>query len=295
MLQSEQNWIGSDTSYAQKKMSGSHSTLSISNPHQYSSGGIGGPPLTKKPRQASSSNKMQGTQGSSQSITPAITTAGTDQVNSAVYIYLQKRNYGAGYSDTFKRLNVPPSTTQSVHQMALRQVLENESSSNDCIQFSTCGITESRVVELQYSKFKVWISESPDHYKPELAQLLYPMFTHLYLELVTSGKKTDAQKFYKKHQTTFMGNVEFAQFIRLLSPISTPEDLHRDDVVSAYHRSRYSVTLSNKTFQYLRKYLESSHQQSSQVEHPIITRYMHKVFRGKQRSPRPFTQHTYVS
>ena len=29
--------------------------------------------------------------------------------------------------------------------------------------------------------FKFWISESEDHYKPELAQLLYPLFTHLYI------------------------------------------------------------------------------------------------------------------
>jgi hypothetical protein len=30
----------------------------------------------------------------------------------------------------------------------------------------------------------VWISESADHYKPELAQLLYPLFTHLYIRLL---------------------------------------------------------------------------------------------------------------
>jgi WD40 associated region in TFIID subunit, NTD2 domain len=31
---------------------------------------------------------------------------------------------------------------------------------------------------------KLWISESADHYKPELAQLLYPLFTHLYIRLL---------------------------------------------------------------------------------------------------------------
>ncbi len=48
--------------------------------------------------------------------------------------------------------------------------------------------------------FQFWISESPDAFKPELAQLLYPMFTHLYLELVCAGQRQMAQKFHKRHQ-----------------------------------------------------------------------------------------------
>ena len=32
--------------------------------------------------------------------------------------------------------------------------------------------------------FKFWISESEDHFKPELAQLLYPLFTHLYIRFI---------------------------------------------------------------------------------------------------------------
>jgi hypothetical protein len=107
----------------------------------------------------------------------------------------------------FKR---KPTSTHSLKEMALRQVVEIETSLNDCFQFSTDGCTDPRLIEQQYTTFKLLISESPDHYKPELAQLLYPIFTHLYLELVNSGKKADAQKSHKKHQTTFLGNTEFA-------------------------------------------------------------------------------------
>ena len=153
--------------------------------------------------------------------------------------------------------------------MALRQLVENEIASNDCFQFSTDGCTDPRLVEQQYAKFKLLISESPDCYKPELAQLLYPIFTHLYLELVYSGKKSEAQKFHKKHQSTFLGNAEFAQFIRRLAPITTTEEMYRDDVVSEYYNSRYSVTLSNKTFYYLMKYLRSQYH-SNQNETSII-------------------------
>ena len=95
------------------------------------------------------------------------------------------------------------------------------------------------------------------------------MFTHLYLKLVTYGNKSDAQKFHKKHHKTFLGNVEFAQFIQRLNKVTTTEELYRDDVVLAYYNSRYSVTLSSKTFKYLMNYLQSQHH-STQNGNAII-------------------------
>ena len=44
-----------------------------------------------------------------------------------------------------------------------------------------CHHPDHSAAESQYTAFKFWISESEDHYKPELAQLLYPLFTHLYI------------------------------------------------------------------------------------------------------------------
>ena len=143
-----------------------------------------------------------------------------------------------------------------MQEYALRLVLGNESSGGDAVGF-TCVSAEAGPIDQQYSKFKIWISESPDHFKPELAQLLYPMFTHLYLELVSSGQKIVAQKFHKRHNGTFQGNVEFSSFIRLLSTTITPEAVSTDPSVSAFRASKYRVTLSPKTFHYLCRYLQS--------------------------------------
>ncbi len=82
--------------------------------------------------------------------------------------------------------------------------------------------------------FQLWISESHDSYKPELAQLLYPVFTHLYLEMVGSGHKLAATKFLKKHQSTFLGNPEFANFIRQLANVTLPDEIARDEIVNTY-------------------------------------------------------------
>ena len=160
--------------------------------------------------------------------------------------YLQRRQYTTTH----------PENTLTVQEYALRLVLGNESSGGDAVGF-TCVSAEAGPIDQQYSKFKIWISESPDHFKPELAQLLYPMFTHLYLELVSSGQKIVAQKFHKRHNGTFQGNVEFSSFIRLLSTTTTPEAVSTDPAVSAFRASKYRVTLSPKTFHYLCRYLQS--------------------------------------
>ena len=69
---------------------------------------------------------------------------------------------------------------------------------------------------------------------PELAQLLYPVFTHLYLQLVLKGNKSEAQQFHAKHHGTFVGNGEFARFVYLLTSILEPDDLTRSGPLTQF-------------------------------------------------------------
>lgn len=157
----------------------------------------------------------------------------------------------------------------SVSELALNQVLENASSSENSIHLA-CIDANGPQWEQQYSKFKLWISESSDSYKPELAQLLFPMFTHLYLELIVNGLIPLAQKFHKKHQSTFLGNAEFAAYIQQLQMVQTTEDIQSNLTVNAFMSCKYSVTLSNRTFHYLMHFLRS-------CAHPILIH----ILRGK--------------
>ena len=79
--------------------------------------------------------------------------------------------------------------------------------------------------------------------------MLYPVFTHLYLELVGSGHKQPAIKFLKKHQATFLGNLEFANLIRQLANVTLPEEIARDEVVSAYMVTFFGKTIKRTGFQ----------------------------------------------
>jgi len=206
-------------------------------------------------------------------------------LNEAILSYFQKRNY--------RRRQAAPSdmvigggaagaggvnSTFSLSQMALTQVLRNQASDNDVVTMSAQTLDSSASAspssssaETGYFRFKQWISESPERMKPELAQLLYPIFTHSYLELVLGGRKLEAHKFHKRHHLTFVGNAEFAQFIFLLTSISEPDDLGRDEVVSAFHAAKYSVSLSHKAFQHLQRFLQD-------CEEPML---IVQIFRSK--------------
>ena len=129
------------------------------------------------------------------------------------------------------------------------------------IHLSVHSIDHS-AAESQYTEFKFWISESEDHYKPELAQLLYPLFTHLYISLLlgcpASAPPTPAMRFHKRHLATFLGNPEFKQFIQQLAEVSTAEELEQNPSIASFRAAKYGVTLTERTYRYLVRYLETS-------------------------------------
>jgi len=175
----------------------------------------------------------------------------SEQITNIMNKYINKR-----------RLDVKRTKSVSVTEMASLSVLASATSTANLISFSATAIDHS-MAESQYTGFKFWISESEDHFKPELAQLLYPLFTHLYISLLVncstaSSSPSPALKFHKRHLATFLGNPEFKQFIQQLAEVSSPEELDQNPTISSFMASKYAVTLTEKTYKYLLRYLETS-------------------------------------
>ena len=73
-------------------------------------------------------------------------------------------------------------------------------------------------------------------------------------------------------QNTFLGNPSFASFIRVLNNILTSDDIQREESVTTFLSSKYSVTLSNRTFHYLMRYLQ---QQQSMGQPHVLLHVLH--------------------
>mgnify|MGYP001161566453 FL=1 len=171
------------SSPAAKKSRFSPATVQLPSQPLPPSAALGSPPGTSV-----SGPHISGVSNSSQS----------DQVQSAVMRYLQKRRYTPSMTEAFQRLQ--NTSVQTKAQFAMKELLRSEASSVASLALAAPPNVDPLLIEAQYARFKLWISESPDFYKPELAQLLYPIFTHLYLDLVLAGHKLVAQKFHKRHQ-----------------------------------------------------------------------------------------------
>lgn len=175
-----------------------------------------------------------------------------EQISSAMNKYINRR-----------RLDTKRARSVSVVEMASRSMLASATSTANLITFSSTTIDIS-LAENQYTGFKFWISESEDFYKPELAQLLYPLFTHLYLSLLINCASpvqqtpSPAHRFHKRHMATFLGNPEFKQFIQQLAEINSPEELDQNPAIASFRAAKYAVTLTERTYKYLVRYLESN-------------------------------------
>jgi len=171
----------------------------------------------------------------------------SEQISTVLSKYLSRRRLG----DSKRPRSV------SVAEMAALQVVSTATSTPNMVAFSTTAIDQA-AAEMQYTGFKFWISESEDHYKPELAQLLYPLFTHLYIRLLVHCAPTVAARFHKRHLATFLGNPEFKLFIQQLAEVSSPEEMDQSPTIASFRAAKYNITLTDKTYQYLLRYLETS-------------------------------------
>lgn len=52
--------------------------------------------------------------------------------------------------------------------------------------------------EEYYSGLKHFIERALDCHRAELSQLFYPLFVHMYLELVYNGHENEAKSFFEK-------------------------------------------------------------------------------------------------
>lgn len=88
----------------------------------------------------------------------------------------------------------------------------------------------------------------------ELQKLLYPIFCHLYLEMLHSGNRQSAVQFLKAHQNDFLSDVE-KDFLKELSSVFSVQDIELKPLVNTFRTRRYKVEVSELAHICLRQYL----------------------------------------
>jgi transcription initiation factor TFIID subunit 5 len=93
-----------------------------------------------------------------------------------------------------------------------------------------------------------------DLYKHELHAMLYPVFLHMYLELVYNAHYAKAENFMKK-----FGPIQeyyYQQDIAKLASVTKREHMRNNDFLDALRSSQFTVRLSRDSYSVLRRFMD---------------------------------------
>lgn len=114
------------------------------------------------------------------------------------------------------------------------------------------------VYENAYITLSKFVETSLDIYKHELGCVLYPVFVHMYLDLVANGHEAEAVKFMQK-----FGPAQESYYhsdIQNLSIITKKGELNDNTLVSNYKSNEFIVRMSRDTLSLLKRHLKEKKQ-----------------------------------
>jgi transcription initiation factor TFIID subunit 5 len=122
-----------------------------------------------------------------------------------------------------------------------------------------------------------YVQEQPDTSRHEFSQLIYPLFVHMYLDLVEKDHLEDAQRFFMNYvKNTNLQATVFAahkdDLFRIKSLISKEQIAQSEYVKSFRHNGRYWIKLCNASLELLDQFL------IKQQKYPLLTKIVQAYF-----------------
>ncbi|XP_045585310.2 TAF5-like RNA polymerase II p300/CBP-associated factor-associated factor 65 kDa subunit 5L [Procambarus clarkii] len=131
--------------------------------------------------------------------------------------------------------------------------------------FSTTSTHHSHI-DHQYVRLKSWMMEASEPCRSELSQVLFPLFIHLYLELVAGTGRQAAKKFFVKHYQVFLVNRDYENTLSQVlnaANINASGDMNSSPIIQNLKSGKYLIRLSELTLNYFLRYLKAT-------ENPIL-------------------------
>eukprot|EP00053_Salpingoeca_punica_P003980 m.46379 g.46379 ORF g.46379 m.46379 type:complete len:640 (+) comp12531_c0_seq1:26-1945(+) len=190
-----------------------------------------------------------------------------------VYAYLKKKGYKEA-REALEKASPVPSIDQYLATGLPETGVSNRVAS-DVIQEE--GLPEK--LTNAYESLRKWISASMDQFKNELTSMLFPVFVHCYLEMLSRGNEEEARKFMAEHS---MEHEQYhKQDIERLRGVTTADQMAHSEIVDAFRKNKFGVRLCSYSSELLLTHLKE-HQFTALTG--IINRHIDiKTFHGKPR------------
>lgn len=166
---------------------------------------------------------------------------GLDELNRIVLEFLHKK----GYSRTeamlrleSSRSTVPPQLTRGLAAAA--------------------PVTGPEQYIQTYALLQEWFESSLDMYQPELNRFMYPIFVHMFLELIRLGEPEKALQFFNRFKEA--NELLHAQDLQALQGIRLPQHIEENAVAKQFVTQRYHIRVSPTAFDLVLHFLHSIEQ-----------------------------------
>ncbi|VDP74044.1 unnamed protein product [Schistosoma curassoni] len=141
-------------------------------------------------------------------------------------------------------------------ELALKQEagLINEKIAEEFLKFKAQVKDEPENFCANYQSVLTFMDSVPDVHKVELSTLLFPIFVHMYLRLISGNICGEAKKFlitFRKYQEDF-----YQSDINMLSNITSSQHLSMNPLIESFRASEFVVSVSAESYSLLRQFLQ---------------------------------------
>ncbi|XP_067019301.1 transcription initiation factor TFIID subunit 5-like [Acropora muricata] len=181
--------------------------------------------------------------------------------------------------ETEKILRQEANCLDSLEELNLQTTPDSEPDISSVLSAYNSDADPTRY-EDYFSSLQAFVEKSLDVYKPELAMVLYPMFVHMYLELVYKGSEKEAQSFF----SCFRGSQEdyHEEDLSKLAAITRREHMKSNEFMGTLRSNKFVIRMSKDTYQVLKKHLQD---QQQELLLSLIQQHLHfDVFEGRPRN-----------
>ncbi|ANB14143.1 Taf5p [Sugiyamaella lignohabitans] len=123
-----------------------------------------------------------------------------------------------------------------------------------------------------YRALKNWTDRSLDLYRPELRRILYPVFVHIFLELISKDHGAIAKDFFDEYSQDQA--VVHSQDIEKLSAISLPSHVKENELAKAFLEQEYKLTVSRTSLDLLLYFVYEIEQSGGSIIIRLLNQYM---------------------
>ncbi|XP_056265904.1 transcription initiation factor TFIID subunit 5 [Pseudoliparis swirei] len=139
---------------------------------------------------------------------------------------------------------------------------------------------DPKLYPVYYNGLKRFIESVLDCHRAELSQVFYPLFVHMYLELVYNNFESEAKAFFDK----YTGDQEcyYEDDLRILSSLSKREHMRGNETLLDFRTSKFVLRISRDSYQLLKRHLQE--RQNNQIWNIIQEHLYIDIFDGMPRS-----------